>query len=48
MSLDHYNSLIETVYLLKSPANANHLAKSIAQYKAGKTAVRELLELDEE
>ena len=31
MSLDYYNSLMETVYLLKSPANAAHLAKSIAQ-----------------
>lgn len=42
MSLDYYNSLMETVYLLKSPANAAHLAKSIAQYQAGKTAVRDL------
>lgn len=44
MSLDYYNSLMETVYLLKSPANAAHLAKSIAQYQAGKTVVRELIE----
>lgn len=42
MSLEYYNSLMETVYLLKSPANAAHLAKSIAQYQAGKTAVRDL------
>lgn len=42
MSLDHYNSLMETVYLLKSPANAAHLAKSIAQYQAGKTIVHKL------
>ena len=33
MSLAHYTSLIETLYLLKSPANTVHLAKSIAQYK---------------
>ncbi|MFT5722855.1 MAG: antitoxin YefM, partial [Motiliproteus sp.] len=32
MSLDYYNSLMETVYLLRSPANAEHLNKSIAQY----------------
>lgn len=32
MSLDYYNSLMEAVYLLKSPANAAHLAKSISQY----------------
>lgn len=44
MSLDYYNSLMETVYLLKSPANVAHLAKSIAQYQAGKTVVRELIE----
>jgi len=44
MSLDYYNSLMETVHLLKSPANAAHLADSIAQYKAGKTQVRELVD----
>ena len=44
MSLDYYNSLMETVYLLKSPANAAHLADSIAQYKAGKTVKRELMD----
>ena len=44
MSLDYYNSLMETVYLLKSPANAAHLADSITQYKAGKTVTRELID----
>jgi len=34
MSLAHYNSLMETLYLLKSPANAKHLAMSIEQYRA--------------
>jgi len=29
MSLDLYNSLMEPVCLLKSPANAEHLGKSI-------------------
>ena len=43
MSLDHRNSLIETVYLLKSPANAAHLAKSIDQYRQGKTEEHGLL-----
>ncbi|MBK6511479.1 MAG: type II toxin-antitoxin system prevent-host-death family antitoxin [Haliea sp.] len=42
MSLDQFNSLMETVHLLKSPANATHLAKSIKQYQAGKTVNREL------
>lgn len=35
---------METLYLLKSPANAAHLAKSIAQYQAGETIVRGLIE----
>jgi len=37
MSLDLFNGLMETVHLLKSPANAAHLSKSIQQYRAGKT-----------
>jgi len=36
MSLDTFNSLMETVHLLKSPANAAHLARSIQQYRQGK------------
>ena len=35
MSLDHFNGLMETVHLLKSPANAAHLTRSIAQYRSG-------------
>jgi antitoxin YefM len=37
MSLDTFNSLMETVHLLKTPANAAHLARSIAQLRKGKT-----------
>lgn len=48
MSLDYYNSLMETVYLLKSPANAAHLAESIAQYQAGKTSTRELIDITDD
>lgn len=44
MSFDHYSSLIETVHLLSSPANAAHLARSIEQLRAGKAARRELIE----
>jgi len=42
MSLDHYNSLMETLHLLQSPANAMHLAKSIKQLRGGKAKPREL------
>lgn len=42
MSMDYYNSLMETVHLLKSPANAAHLAKSIEQYRAGQVIERKL------
>ena len=37
MSLAQFNGLMETVHLLKSPANATHLGKSIQPYRAGKT-----------
>ena len=37
MSLDTFNSLMETVHLLKTPANAVHLAQSIEQFRSGKT-----------
>ncbi|MFZ9610705.1 MAG: type II toxin-antitoxin system Phd/YefM family antitoxin [Methylococcales bacterium] len=44
MSLDYYTSLMETVHLLKSPANAAHLAKSIKQYQAGESQERALVD----
>ena len=43
MSLETFNSYLETFHLLKSPANAEHLAKSIAQYKRGETTEREMI-----
>ena len=36
MSPDTFNSLMATVHLLASPANAAHLARSIEQYRQGK------------
>jgi antitoxin YefM len=42
MSLESFNSLMETVHLLKSPANAAHLERSIAQFRAGKAVERDL------
>lgn len=47
MSFDYYSSLMETVHLLGSPANAAHLASSIAQARAGHAQRRELTEISE-
>lgn len=44
MSLDYYNSLIETVYLLQSPANAAHLAESVGQLRDGNIVERRLVD----
>ncbi|SEH06738.1 type II toxin-antitoxin system Phd/YefM family antitoxin [Candidatus Venteria ishoeyi] len=44
MSMAYYNSLIETVHLLKSPANAAHLEKSIAQFNAGKVVQQDIID----
>jgi antitoxin YefM len=44
MSMDYYNSLMETIHLTRSPANAEHLNKSIAQYNAGQTMEKGLTE----
>ena len=44
MSLDYYNSLMETVHLLRSPKNAEHLDRSIAQFKAAKVTHRDLID----
>ena len=44
MSMDHYTSLMETVHLLKSPANASHLAKSIEQFQAGQITERKIVD----
>jgi antitoxin YefM len=44
MSLEHYQSLMETMHLLGTPANAAHLAKSIAQHKSGKAMRRALIQ----
>lgn len=45
MSLDTFNSLMETVHLLKTPANAAHLARSIEQLRKGKTKVKDLVDV---
>jgi len=44
MSMDYYNGLMETVHLLKSPANAAHLAQSIEQCKTGQITERDVID----
>ncbi|MDY4375224.1 YoeB-YefM toxin-antitoxin system antitoxin YefM [Pectobacterium carotovorum] len=44
MSLEEYNSLEETAYLLRSPANAKRLMNSIESLKAGNGEERDIIE----
>ena len=44
LSLDDYQALEETAYLLRAPANARRLLESIAELEAGKGKERELIE----
>jgi antitoxin YefM len=44
VSLEDYQAMQETAYLLRSPANARHLLESIAELEAGKGTERDLME----
>jgi len=44
MSLEQFNGLMETVHLLKNPANARHLEKSIQEYHSGKIEKHDLID----
>ena len=44
MSLEDYEALEETAYLLRSPKNTRRLIESIAQLESGQGSVRELLD----
>ena len=44
ISLDEYNSIMETVHLLSSKINADRLYESIRQMKEGKTVSHDLIE----
>ncbi len=47
MSLEDYNAIEETMYLLRSPKNAQRLYKALEQLKQGKYQKRELIEEEE-
>ena len=44
MSLDEFESLQETAYLLRAPANARRLIESLAQAAEGRTTSQDLVE----
>ncbi len=44
MSLEDYSAMEETMYLLKSPANAQRLYKALEKLKEGQYQQRDLIE----
>ena len=46
MSKQHYDSIMETLYLMKSPANAKRLTESIARIEAGEIEEHQLIDPD--
>ncbi|EYS87222.1 prevent-host-death protein [Cupriavidus sp. SK-4] len=48
MSQDQYDSWMETMHLLSSPANAARLMRSISQHRAGKAEKHDLIDPDAE
>jgi len=48
ISLDKYNSLNETEYLMRSPANRKHLMESMKQLEEGNVVIKDFSELIEE
>ena len=48
ISAREYNTLRETAYLLRSPANAARLAASAQQVREGRTTPHDVVEADQE
>lgn len=46
VSLEDYESLKETAYLMRSPANARRLLDSVERLEAGRGVVHDLVETD--
>ena len=44
MSLEDFNSMEETAYLMRSPANAKRITEALADIKAGKARAHELID----
>lgn len=47
VSLEDYNALDETAYLIASPANKARLEQAVSDIKAGKIEERDLIEVDD-
>ena len=48
LSKDDYDSIMATLHLLKSPANATRLMESVTRIKAGQALNKDLIEDDSE
>ena len=44
MSKSHYDSVMETLHIMRSPANAQHLMEAISRDKAGEFKEHDLLD----
>lgn len=44
ISLEDYQAMEETAYLLRSPTNSRHLLESIAELETGKGVAKKLIE----
>jgi len=44
LSLDEYNAIYETYYLLRSEANRQHLLRGINEAKEGRSQIKQLIE----